>query len=294
MKKLINRINPAMAIIGIAFMAGAFVVSSSAVGAEEGISADEAAKELANPNTAVASLTLKNQFTWYKGELPGADDQFNYMALFQPVFPFPREDGAKIIFRPAIPLIVGKPVPTPTGFDDRSGMGDIAFDVVYAFPSKGDGMLYALGVFSSLPTATVDGLGMKEWTLGPEFLVGKLGAKYIALLFPSHQWNVAGWSGRSVNASMIQAGLIFLPGGGWKVGSAPIMSYAWNNEQWTFPLNLQVGKTVMFGKSPWKLAVEINYYVDQPDAIGPEWMVGFNVTPVVQNYAASFLNDILR
>jgi len=93
---------------------------------------------------------------------------------------------------------------------------------------------------------------------------------------------------------MIQAGLFCLPGGGWKVGSVPIMSYAWNNEQWTLPLNLQVGKTVMFGKSPWKFAVEINYYVDQPDAIGPEWMVGINVTPVVQNYAASFLNDILR
>jgi len=262
--------------------------------AEEGVSADKAAKELSNPNTALASLTLKNQFTWYKGDRPEADDQFSYTALFQPVFPFPRENGSKIIFRPAIPIIVGKPVWDGTGFDDRSGLGDIAFDVAYAFPSKGNGVISAVGIFSSVPTATTDGLGLKQWTLGPEFMFGKIGAKYIALIFPSHQWDVVGWGNNSVNVTTIQAAAIYLPGGGWNVGSGPIMSYDWNNEQWTLPLNFQFGKTVMFGKSPWKFSAEINYYVDQPGLIGPEWMVGINVTPVVKNYAASMLNDILR
>lgn len=262
--------------------------------AEEGISSDEAAKELANPNTALASMTLKNQFTWYKGDLPGADNQFSYTALFQPVLPFPREEGSKVFFRPAVPVIVGKPVWNGTGFDDKSGLGDIAFDVAYGFPTTKSGVISAVGVFSSLPTATDDGLGLKEWTLGPEFLLGKISTKYVALLFPSHQWNVAGWSGGSVNISTIQAGYIYLPGGGWNVGTTPIMNYNWNARQWTLPLNLQAGKTVMLGKSPWKLSAEINYYVDQPDAIGPEWMIGINVTPVVKNYAASFLNDILR
>lgn len=262
--------------------------------AEEPISADEAAKELANPNTALASLTLKNQFTWYQGDLPDADDQFSYTALFQPVFPFPKQDGSKILFRPAVPIIVGKPIPTATGYDDRSGLGDIAFDVAYAFPSRGDGMLYALGIFSSLPTATESGLGLKEWTLGPEFLIGKMSPKYVALLFPSHQWDVAGWSGGSVNVSTIQAGYIYLPGGGWNVGTTPIMNYDWNNRQWTLPINLQFGKTIMWGKSPWKLSAEINYYVETPDALAPEWMIGINITPVVKNYAASLLNDILR
>ena len=275
-------------------IAGVVAGLMSGAQAEEGVSADKAAKELSNPNTALASLSLKNQFTWYKGSLPGADDQFSYTALFQPVFPFPRENGSKIIFRPAIPIIVGKPVWDGTGFEDKSGMGDIGFDVVYAFPSKGNGIISAVGLFSSVPTATTDGLGLKQWTLGPEFMFGKIGAKYIALVFPSHQWDVVGWGDNSVNVTTIQAAAIYLPGGGWNVGSGPIMSYDWNNEQWTLPLNLQAGKTVMFGKSPWKFSAEINYYIDPPDTIGPEWMVGINVTPVVKNYAASFLNDILR
>ncbi|MCX2979571.1 hypothetical protein EYC98_01705 [Halieaceae bacterium IMCC14734] len=37
---------------------------------------------------------------------------------------------------------------------------------------------------------------------------------------------------------------------------------------------------------PWKLGAEINYYVDQPDAFGPQRMFGINVTPVVENVFA--------
>jgi hypothetical protein len=36
------------------------------------------------------------------------------------------------------------------------------------------------------------------------------------------------------------------------------------------PLNLTAGKTVMFGTILVKLQLEINYYVQQPDAFGPE------------------------
>jgi len=34
--------------------------------------------------------------------------------------------------------------------------------------------------------------------------------------------------------------------------------------------------------------MELNYYVDQPDAVGPEWMIGFNIAPVVQNKLANW------
>lgn len=277
-----------------------FMLTSSAVWAEEGavaageVSANEMAKELSNPNTALASMTLKTQFTGYTGDLPGAEDQFGSAVLFQPVLPFPRKDGSQVFFRPGIPIMIDKPVWTGTEFEDQSGLGDIAFDVAYGFPTTPSGIISAIGIFSSLPTATAEGLGSKQWTLGPEFLLGKVNKKYVALIFPSHQWNVAGWGEESVNVSTLQAGGTLLPGGGWNVGSMPIMSYNWNARQWTLPLNLQVGKTLMLGGSPWKFSTEINYYIEQPDAFGPEWMIGINMTPVVKNYAASMLNDMLR
>jgi len=69
-------------------------------------SADEIAKELANPNNSLASLTFKNQFRWYAGDLPNADDQGNYTLLFQPAFPFALETAASggkanLFIRPA-------------------------------------------------------------------------------------------------------------------------------------------------------------------------------------------------
>ena len=32
-----------------------------------------------------------------------------------------------------------------------------------------------------------------------------------------------------------------------------------------------------------RLEVEVNYYIERPDAFGPEWMIGFSIAPVVEN-----------
>ena len=56
------------------------------------LSADELSRELSNPNSPLASLTFKQVYTSYKGDLPGAGDQSSNMTLFQPVFPFPLTD----------------------------------------------------------------------------------------------------------------------------------------------------------------------------------------------------------
>jgi hypothetical protein len=52
------------------------------------------------------------------------------------------------------------------------------------------------------------------------------------------------------------------------------------------PLNLSFGKTVIWKGRPWKLGAEINYFIDQPDALGPQWMFGINIAPVVENLFA--------
>lgn len=68
-----------------------------------------------------------------------------------------------------------------------------------------------------------------------------------------------------------------------------MMNYDWEASQWTIPLQMQVSKTFMIGKLPLKLAWEVNYYVEHADAFGPQWMVGFNITPVVPNFFAKWL-----
>ncbi len=251
-------------------------------------SAAELAAELSNPNSAVATLTFKNQFRWFDGELPDAGDQSSYTLLFQPGLPFVLDSGDKILWRPAFPLLVDQPVfdAGTGGFGGKTGLGDIAFDLAHA-PKLGDSsLLFAYGFITSLPTATND-LGSGQWTLGPELLIGKMSPKWVAGLFPSHQWNVTGWTENTINITSIQAFYTYLPGGGWSVGSGPSITYDWEGEQWTVPLQLNIGKTVVWNGRPWKLGVDLNYYVENADAFGPEWMLSFNIAPVVSNGLAS-------
>lgn len=142
-------------------------------------SADEVASELANPNNSLASLTFKNQFRWYEGDLPNADEQDNYTLLFQPVFPFPMQDTARggkanLFVRPAIPPLVEQPVfyGAEADFEGTSALGDIGFDVGYGVREK-NGLLWAYGTVGTLPTATKNEVAGKQLRLGPEVLFAK-------------------------------------------------------------------------------------------------------------------------
>ena len=252
-------------------------------------STDELAKELANPNTALATLNLKNQFTSYEGDLPGADDQDNVSWLFQPILPFVRDDGSKIIFRPAIPIFLDRPRfdANAGSFDEASGLGDIAFDLAYAPSLEDPGQLLAYGVFGSMPTAS-DDLGTDRWTLGPELLVGRLNPKFIYGLLANHQWDFAGSGDADISTTTLNILSVYLPGGGWNTGSSPAITYDWKSEQWTVPLQASIGKTVVIGGRPWKFSFEANYYVEKADAFGPDWQISFNIGPVVKNAMADW------
>jgi hypothetical protein len=263
--------------------------TGAAAGSASEPSAEEIAAKLANPNSPMASLNLKLQYRTFEGTLPGADSQSSTTLLFQPSFPFSLDNGDVVFFRPAIPIQLDFAFPdsSPSGFGSESGIGDIAFDLAYGRTTK-TGMLYAGGIIASLPTATDDALGTDRYTLGPEFMIGKLTKKYVIGIFPNHQWDVGGSGDKEIDLTTIQIFGTYLPGGGWNYGSSPIITFDHISDQWTIPLNFTFGKTVIWNKRPWKLSMELNYYVDQADAFGPQWMIGFNVAPVVENVLASW------
>jgi len=252
-------------------------------------SAEEIAAKLANPNAPMASLTFRLQYRTFDGDLPDASNQSGTTLAFQPSFPFTLSNGDVIFFRPNIPIQFNSPSPDPAtgGFKGESGLADIVFDVAYGRTTK-SGMLFAGGVVVSLPTATSDALGTDRYSMGPEFMIGKLSKKYVLGMFPSYLWDVGGSGDADVNITNVQLFGTYLPGGGWNYGTSPILSYDHNNDQWTIPLNFTFGKTVIWNGRPWKLSTELNYYVERADAFGPEWFIGFNVAPVVENVLASW------
>jgi hypothetical protein len=271
-------------------MAGVMILSISNTVSAQG-SAAETAKELANPNTALASLKFKNIYTTYKGDLPGADSEAGFTMLFQPSLPFPLDNGGKVIWRPAVPIIGDQPIfnSSTADFDSESGIGDISFDLLYATTSN-TGRLTGLGVFSSLPTATEEKLGKDKWTLGPEVFLGQVSSTRVIGALVNHQWDVAGSDDvvEDISFTTINIFAALLPGGGWNYGSAPIITYDWKSENWTIPLNFNFGKTVILGERPWKISAEVDYYVEQADSFGPDWSISFTVTPVVSNGLANW------
>jgi len=174
-----------------------------------GTSVDEAAKELLNPNNSLASLTFRNQYRWYDGELPEADQQHNYTMLFQPVFPLTlgeTEAGAikKLFIRPAIPIQSSIPTfdAADLRFDGESGLGDIGFDIAYGL-SWPTGFQFAAGMVGSLPTATGDVPGGNT-TLGSEVFVGQAAEFGFVGGLLTHSWDIDRWSDSEVNRTTLQ------------------------------------------------------------------------------------------
>ena len=254
-------------------------------------SADEIAKSLANPNTPLATLTTKLQYTRFTGDLPNADGQDGFTVLLQPAFPFPAGEGQTVFFRPAIPVIADQPVfnEATNSFTSEAGLGDIAFDLAYGVTTK-SGWIAAAGIVSSLPTATDSGLGNGQWTLGPEVVIGKIGDGYVLGAFPSHQWDIAGTRSGQVNATSVQLFATAILEDGWTVGTSPTLKYDWVSDASTIPFNLGVTKTTIIGGRPWKFGAELNYFIKQPDQFGPEWLVTFNIAPVVENIFATMFD----
>lgn len=249
-------------------------------GAPAELSAEEAAKQLANPNSPLASLTLKSQWRTWDGDLPGAGGHGSGTFLFQPTFPFRVDKTDTVFFRPALSYLVDQPVVDSSGqVKSRSGFADLGFDLAYGRTTE-SGLLAALGMVGSIPIGG-SGLSSGTWGLGPEVFVGVFRSWGVLGVLPNHVWDVGG--GREISVTTIQPFAVFLPGGAWSVGTAGLLNYDWVAEQWTVPLQLQVSKTVKIGNTPWKFALEGNYYVERSPRLGPEWMFGFNITPVVPN-----------
>jgi hypothetical protein len=81
-------------------------------------------------------------------------------------------------------------------------------------------------------------------------------------------WSVAGDSDRSdVNFLFFQYFANYNLGGGWAVGTVPIVTANWmadSGEEWSVPWGAQVSKVTQFGKRPVNLLVGYYYYSDHP------------------------------
>lgn len=220
----------------------------------------ELAKAAQNPLATLVTLPLQANFN----DGFGAYDRQFFNLNVQPVVPFPGEKW-NVIARTIIPvnsLPVGE-------VDSVFGIGDTNLTLFWS-PAKASKLTWGIGPALVLPTASnQELLGSGKFSLGPSAVIFFQTGKWTMGGVTSNVWSVAGDSDRDdVNSFLLQYFLNYNFGGGWAVGTAPILTANWEAEsgnQWTIPWGLQVSKITRFGSQPVNLLLGYYHNSEHPE-----------------------------
>jgi hypothetical protein len=110
------------------------------------ITAQEAARELVNPNSPLGRLTLQFKRWAFDRNTSEASHTTGHSITLESSIPFQLNTGALIRFRPAIPVFLMYPVREATSqhVESRSGLGDITFDLAYGKRNAMNGRLLVM------------------------------------------------------------------------------------------------------------------------------------------------------
>lgn len=269
------------------------LVPLSLATAEEEKSADEIARELANPASALASLANNIEYREYTGDLPGAQDKESWAYSFQPVLPWNignlGDSSTRIIFRPLFSVPIN-----PVGFDTDKGrmenddieLSDTTFDLVFAGTNAKEGFLWGVGGAGTFPTGTGDPVQGDQWRVGPEVFGGIIRKWGLVGMLAANQFNVAGSNDEDYSAMSVQYFYAYGLGNGWQLAATPLVTADWHADSentWSVPVGFGVAKTTLIGKLPIKFQFQVQKYVVQPDEFSSDWLTKFTITPVISN-----------
>ncbi len=244
--------------------------------------ANAVAKELANPNAVLGFFALPIDYISYTGSLPYASSQNAFKINFQPSLPYPLGPRTNLFLRPLVPIFIKQPVFDGSSFRDVGvELGDIGYDLAvgHTWPSK---WLTLLGIVGSAPSATLASLGARQWTIGPELVVGKTTKWGFVGVLVSNSWGLR--DSKEVNITGGQYFYTINLKNAWQIQAQPTYSYNHNGtsgNQFTFPIGTGLAKTIIAGKMPLKFGLQYWYYIESHDSFGPKHQIRFSIIPVI-------------
>ncbi len=233
-------------------------------------STGQATEDIAQKATDPSAVLMQMQFQYIPRVIEDADADASTL-IIQPVLPL----GGRNVLRATLPILS---TPEP---DRVSGLGDLV--VLDFFLFKAGKSSLGVGPALSFPTATDDALGSGKLSLGPTFLwIYKGIPKTILGLLMENLTSVAGDSDRSdVNTILFQPIYTRHFKWGYLGWSGQQMSYDWENDAFSLPLGVVLGK-VFKAKTPWNISVEPFY---QLNTQGPNaWGVKFQWTAIFPSF----------
>lgn len=238
---------------------GSIMGSSNVFAEESGPDATALAEAAQNPLATMVTLPLQANYNTGFGEYERTYFNLNV----QPVIPYPGEKW-NVIVRSILPINS-----VPVGeFDSISGLGDTQLSF-YASPNGSGSVTWGLGASFGLPTASnPEVLGTGKWGVGPSGIIFVQTGKFTYGGLMGNTWSFAGDKDRdSYNHFLLQYFINYNFGGGWALGTVPIMTADWtaeSGEQWTVPFGLQISKITRIGNQPVNLLVGYYHNSEHP------------------------------
>lgn len=230
------------------------------------------AEQLQNPIANLISVPIQND--WDFGI--GPEDAMRYTANIQPVIPFPLSEDWNLITRTILPVIYAEePV---DGVGDKFGLGDTLQSFFLSPKKPVGGWIAGAGPAIQWPTSTEDALGNGKVGAGPTAVVLRQEHGWTYGMLVNHVWSFAGQGNTpNVNHTFLQPFLGYTTKKATSFRVNTESTYAWDQDQWTVPLNFGVRQLVKFGKQPVQFEIGYRYYAKRPHD-GPDWGLRFTVT----------------
>lgn len=278
------------------------------------LSVDEIAKELSNPVNSLFSFSNDFQYREYKGSLPDADGQDGWIYLLKTSLPIPLSNGKNFLMSATIQFNLNQPVwevwpyhpiwevdrsyadflirqspqVTPdSGYFKRGHdhLSDVSLDFAYGGVSD-NGFISKYGVVAVLPTDTDISAARDQILLGPDISLGKSANWGVLGATLKHFVNVSGDDRFDTNETLVEVFFSYGLGNGWQITSNPVITYDWeadSGNELLLPIGGGLSKTMMLGRVPLRMGVELYYFVETSERLGQQWLFTFNVTPVFRN-----------
>jgi hypothetical protein len=275
-------------------------------------SLDSIAVELMNPIGRFSAIDNRFGLKSYQGSLPDSSDRTNSSYIITPVIPFELSNGRRLALRFSLPVSFSTPTYVDDGKDHaewlvrqradtladdgqfiegHGHMDDISYGLAYG-DTEDNGLFWMAGLAGVLPTSQDGSIERDQYLLGPEFAIGKSYGWGILGVWGKHLVDVADVSRNedqhpvdwNTNETTLRLIFAYGLGNGWQVVSNPDIVYDWegaSGNKILFPVGGGVAKAFRIGSVPVKANLEAYYYVESPDAFGPEWQINISITPVL-------------
>ncbi|MEZ5198832.1 MAG: hypothetical protein R2764_21385 [Bacteroidales bacterium] len=215
----------------------------------------------AQANNPLANMTALNFHNYYSSKLTDAPaDAYINTSWIRFAKPFA---SGKVLIRLSQPIsTIGTPDSVTGSVNAVNGLGDLNAFVSYNFISKPNATV-GIGPNITMPTATEDLLGTGKWQGGFAFVAFVVQSPVLQLGgLITWQASFAGDEGRpETNVAAIQPFYFWQLGKGTYLRGAPIWIFDFENDTYSTPLALGIGKVVKVGSTMFNLFIEPQYSV---------------------------------